>query len=278
MINDRFEMDTDLTVEDYLLFAGRAKIPADLHKIQALKNLHLIRDGKMTNAGAWLLAEDIRKFNISATVSCALFMGNTKLHILDRKDFSRDIYTNFQDVISYLLSKLNTAFIITGTGRDERLELPVDALREALVNALAHRDYRSTANIQVHIFHDRVEIISPGGLPAGMKEEDLGLKSIPRNPLLFGILYRMDIVEQVGSGIRRIRQLCHDYGVGTPQVQVEENWVTVVFERNTGSPEGVTTQVTTQVVPLLPWINRSVVVSCRINSGYVIVSIFGSNI
>lgn len=94
------------------------------------------------------------------------------------------MYTNFQDVISYLQSKLNTEFIITGTGRDERLELPVDALREALVNGLAHRDYRSTANVQVYIFQDRVEIISPGGLPAGMKKEDLGKKEHSQKSLV----------------------------------------------------------------------------------------------
>jgi ATP-dependent DNA helicase RecG len=51
------------------------------------------------------------------------------------------------------------------------------------------------------MFNNRVEIVSPGGLPAGMTEADLGVKSVPRNPLLFGILYRMNAVEQIGSGI-----------------------------------------------------------------------------
>ncbi len=78
----------------------------------------------------------------------------------------------------------------------------MDALREALVNVLVHRDYRSSANIQVHIYGDRVKIISPGCLPAGMKEADIGLKSIPRNLLLFSMFYRMDLVAQIGSGIR----------------------------------------------------------------------------
>ena len=50
-------------------------------------------------------------------------------------------------------------------GRDERLELPEDAIREALVNAIAHRDYRSTANVQMYVFHDRLEIVTPGGFP-----------------------------------------------------------------------------------------------------------------
>ena len=84
-----------------------------------------------------------------------------------------------------------------------------------------------------------------------MKKEDLGKKSIPRNPLLFSMLYRMDLVEQIGSGIRRIMQLCNDYGVKIPQVVVEDNWVTVIFGRDQGksplSKKSNTGQVTGQV-------------------------------
>jgi len=136
--------------------------------------------------------------------------------------------------MAYLQSKLNTALIPHAIGRDERLELPEEALREAVVNAIAHRDYRSSANVQIYIFHDRVEIVTPGGLPAGMREKDLGVKSVPRNPLLFGILQRMDLVEQIGSGIRRIRQLCREQGVPIPVIDVSNNWVTTTFPRATG--------------------------------------------
>ena len=109
-----------------------------------------------------------------------------------------------------------------GYGRHERLELPEDALREALVNAIAHRDYRSSANVQMYLFRDRLEIVTPGGLPAGMREEDLGIRSVPRNRLLFGMFHRMGMVEQIGSGIRRIRQECRDYGVAEPLIEVSE--------------------------------------------------------
>lgn len=115
--------------------------------------------------------------------------------------------------------------------REERPELPEEALREAVVNALVHRDYRSTGNVQIYIFKDRVEIVSPGGLPAGMTEADLGIKSIPRNPLLFGILHRMEAVEHIGSGIKRIRALCRDYGVTEPRIEVSEHWFMVCFPR-----------------------------------------------
>ena len=113
------------------------------------------------------------------------------------------------------------------------MELPEAAIREALVNAIAHRDYRSSANVQMYVFHDRLEIVTPGGLPAGMREEDLGVKSVPRNLLLFGMFHRMGMVEQIGSGIRRIRQECRDYGVAEPLIEVSENWMTMTFPRPT---------------------------------------------
>ena len=125
-----------------------------------------------------------------------------------------------------------------GYGRHERLELPEDALREALVNAIAHRDYRSSANVQMYLFRDRLEIVTPGGLPAGMREEDLGIRSVPRNRLLFGMFHRMGMVEQIGSGIRRIRQECRDYGVAEPLIEVSENWVTTTFRRPEAPPAG----------------------------------------
>ena len=145
-------------------------------------------------------------------------MGTDKVRILDRRGFHGDVYSMIDDAVTYILSKINVAYIIKHVKREERPELPEEALREAVVNALAHRDYRSTANVQVYIFKDRVEIVSPGGLPAGMTEADLGVKSIPRNPLLFSVLHRMEAVENIGSGIKRIRTLCREYGVAEPKI------------------------------------------------------------
>lgn len=215
-------------------FQRRAKIPADMEPATALRNLHLIgEDGRMTHAGAWLLARDVRKFNVSAHVSCGLFMGTVKARILDRRDFHRDVYSMIDDVVAWILSKINVEYIIKHVKREERPELPEEAIREAVVNALAHRDYRSAANVQIYLFKDRLEVVSPGGLPAGMTEAALGIKSIPRNPLLFGILHRMEAVEQIGSGIRRIRELCREHGVAEPVIEVSEHWVTTTFPRPT---------------------------------------------
>ena len=243
-----YDLERDLTPEIWSRFVKHARLHEGLEPRPALDNLHLTKDGKMTHAGAWLLCDDITRYTLQAHVTRAMFRGTTKTYILDRKDFAGDLYAIYEDVMVYLQSKLNTALIPHARGRDERLELPADALREALVNAIAHRDYRSTANVQVYVFHDRLEFVTPGGLPAGMREEDLGVKSVPRNPLLFGMFYRMDMVEQVGSGIKRIREMCRDYGVAEPVIEVSENWVTTMFKRPIEQAEDqVAGEVTSEV-------------------------------
>ena len=242
-----FSMASDLDDETWARFSERAKIPAAMERLVALRNLGLVdAQDRMTYAGAWLLARDIRRFTTTAHVSCALFMGIEKVRILDRRDFHSDISTMIDEVVAWILTKINVEYIIKHVRREERPELPEEALREAVANAVAHRDYRSTANVQIYVFKDRIEVVSPGGLPAGMEEADLGTKSVPRNPLLFGMLYRMDVVENIGSGIRRIRQLCQEHKVAEPVIDVSEHWVTTTFLRPTaevgdpiGTKEGV---------------------------------------
>ena len=232
-----FSIESDLDEETWARFSGRAKIPETMDRMVALRNLALLdaEDG-MTYAGAWLLARDIRRFTTTAHVSCALFLGTEKVRILDRRDFHGNVPTMVDDAVAWILTKVNVEFIIRHVRREERPELPEEALREAVANAVAHRDYRSTANVQIYVFKDRIEIVSPGGLPAGMTETDLGTKSMPRNPLLFGMLYRMDVVENIGSGIRRIRDLCREHGVAAPTIEVSERWVTDVSQ--TGCARG----------------------------------------
>lgn len=237
---NRFSLDGDLDEDTWAAFRRRAKIPDHMEPETALGNLRLLAgDGRITNAGAWLLAKDIRRVHSSAHLTCALFQGTTKTEILDRRDFPGDVYSMIDGAMTWVRSKINVRYIITGSvNREERPELPLDAIREAVVNAVAHRDYRSTANVHVYLFHDRLEVVSPGGLPAGITKAELGLKSVPRNPLLFGLLHRMDAVEQIGTGIRRIRDLCREWEVPAPAIDVSERWVTVTFRRVAWGGEG----------------------------------------
>jgi len=80
-------------------------------------------------------------------------------------------------------------------------------------------------------------------------ETDLGIKSIPRNPLLFGMLYRMDAVEHIGSGIKRIRNPCREYGIAEPRIEVSANWFTMTFRRLGDQEAEAADEVTPEVTP-----------------------------
>ena len=240
-----FDIDKDFSQSKFNKFLELSHIPSGLDTHDTLMNLKLIEDEKMKNAGVWLFGNDVRDYFLSATITCVLFQGNSKTKILDRKEFDGDIHSNYVNATNYLLSHLNTEFIIKTGPRIERLELPEEALREALLNAIAHRDYRSTANIQIYIFKDRVEIVNPGGLVAGLSEDQLERRSMPRNPLLFGLMHRMHMVEQIGSGIKRINDSLRGYDMDKPLIENDETWFSITFPRldkNTVPPK---TQVET---------------------------------
>lgn len=166
-----FDIKKDFSESAFDVFLGRSEIHSKLDKKDLMENLQLTRESVFSNAAILLFSKDVTRYFISATISCVLFMGKTRYRILDKKEYKKDLYSNYHETIEYLLTHLNTEFIIKSGPREEKLELPEDALREAVLNAIAHRDYRSTANIQVCIFSDRVEIVNPGGLVGGLKKK-----------------------------------------------------------------------------------------------------------
>ena len=243
VINGAFSLERDLTPSLFESFARKTGISTSMDKEDVLSNMGLVTQKGMTNAGCLLLAEKPSHFIVSATLSCALFQGTTKTKILDQKVYEGDISELYQKGLIYLLSHLNTEFII-GSQREEQLELPEAALREALINALAHRDYRSSANVQVFIFQDRVEMVNPGGLVGGLTLKDLGKRSAPRNPLLFGILQRMGLVENIGSGISRISEELEERHLPGPKFDVDDNWFSLIFPRTMKSSQKSSQKIT----------------------------------
>ena len=117
------------------------------------------------------------------------------------------------------------------TEREEYLELPEDALREALLNAIAHRDYFSPSHIQVNIFKNSVEIINPASYPQNITIEDLLSGSHPKNVFLFSMMQRADLVEKIGSGIKRINDSMKEYRLSSPMIEYKNIWFRIVFER-----------------------------------------------
>lgn len=101
-------------------------------------------------------------------------------------------------------------------------EIPETAFKEAIINALAHRDYYDKGGrITIELFNDRVEISNPGGLVSAISRNDFGKRSLSRNPLIFGLFERMRMVEQIGSGISRMRDLMKENGLTPPEFDID---------------------------------------------------------
>ena len=231
LINKAFSIEDDINEEAFSRFKSFLGVSDVLDKKELLNNLDLLDNSHLKNAGVLLFSERVTRFIRTATITCVLYQGFDKYKVLDRKEYDADIYTNFTDTINYIKSKLNTEYIIKGGPRVERLELPEEALREAVLNAIAHRDYYSTGNIQVGIYKDRVEIDNPGGLVGKMKVEELFGRSLPRNPLLFGLMQRMNLVEKIGSGLMRIKNAMQEYDLPGIEIDADSNWFKIIFKR-----------------------------------------------
>ncbi|HIJ10436.1 TPA: winged helix-turn-helix transcriptional regulator [Candidatus Woesearchaeota archaeon] len=229
--NKKFEYPKDFNTKAYKKFLTSTGITQIESPEKTLENIDLIQQGKFTNAGVLLFNKEVRRFFIHGTITCFLYQGDNKYRILDRKEFTSDLRSNYEDAISYMMSKLNTELIIK-IKRENVPELPEEALREALLNAIGHRDYTIRgANILVDIFSDRITMTNPGGLVGGLKKEEFGKRSLSRNRLLFGAMQRMDLVEEAGSGIYRIRKAMKKYRLQAPIFEMDDFWFSVTFKR-----------------------------------------------
>ena len=198
---------------------------------------------KFNNAGVLFFAKDPARFLKHAVVDCMLLSGMEKVDILDRKELKANIMENVKQAMIFLESHLPLRYEIKNLKRKEFLEIPKEALREAVLNAVIHRDYHfDGAWITVEIYGgDRVEISDPGGLPPGMALDDLGKKSVHRNQIIAELFHRMGEVEKAGSGINRIKKALSEANLPEPQFLIN-SFYTIQFKRpgeNVGINVGV---------------------------------------
>ena len=204
-----------------------------------LKTLSLYDNVNGYNNAAGLLADknhfpgiDIVKFgeNISMIQKRVTFEN---ISVLDAYEKSIDVY---RDYYQYEL--------IQGADRKKMEKIPEAAFREAIANALIHRVWDVDAQIRVSMFDDRIEVVSPGGLPSGITAEEYlsGKLSVLRNRNLANVFYRLGFVEIFGTGITRIKQL-YEESLAKPDFEVSENSIKIVlplFENNLNLTEDET--------------------------------------
>lgn len=216
---DHFEdmrsLEQNLTFESAKAEFLQCKVPFDAGKMQTLGMVSA--DGIYSNV-AMLLSDQC-----SSTIKAATFAGTDKGQFQDRREFSGSLFRQLEEMYAYLDLRNRTKSIIKGLYRTDVRDYPEEALREALLNSLVHRDYAFRASTLISVYDDRIEFVSVGGLPTGIALEDilLGL-SVCRNPKLAAVFYRLKLIEAYGTGMPKIMKAYDGSGL-TPKIEVTAN-------------------------------------------------------
>ena len=229
----RFNIDEEIDKKNFKNFLLASSISGNVSIQQILSNLQAFDEsGVIKNGGVLFFGQQPETYFPQAIVRCVRFKGTTKVHIIDDKTYGGPLYKQYIQAETWIKDKLEVAYIIEGTSpRKEVWEIPLAVFKEAILNSLSHRDYYEQGSVtMIEVYDDRVEISNPGGLLSGVKK-DFGRKSMTRNPLIFGLFTRMDLVEQVASGIPRMREEMQEAGLPEPIFSADGGFFTVEFKR-----------------------------------------------
>jgi ATP-dependent DNA helicase RecG len=207
-----------------------------------LTQLNLMRDNKLTNAAILLFSKDPERFFMQSEVKCVALPTTEFVKPYDSyQTYGGNLFEQVEKVTAFTLENIRRPLWVEPGEVAARhpYEVPKEALREAIVNAIVHREYNSPSKVQIRVFPDRVEIWNPGCLPPQLTIEDLKKMhpSIPSNTLLFRQFYRVAYVEDVGGGTLDIIKRCRDVGLPDPKFEEKMGFFVVVLWRSTVSEE-----------------------------------------
>lgn len=189
---------------------------------KALAHLNLLDGEQPTNAAVLLFGRQPQRFLISSEVKCLHFHGTrVRKPIPSYQVYRGTVFELVDQALDFVLSKIARSVGTRGEGPTAPVtyEVPQEAVGEAIVNAIAHRDYTSNASVQVMIFSDRIEVWNPGQLPPPLTPEALSRPhaSIPHNPLLAEPLFLTRYIEKAGTGTLDMIGLCEEAGLPAPE-------------------------------------------------------------
>jgi len=202
-----------------------------------LDNLHLrLPDGALCNAAALLFTDTPGRHIIEPSIKCGRFHGDLPIDFIDEVTADVPLFAQFDTAIAFIAKNTRNAIKITGKPQHERVpEYPDPAIREAVINAICHRNYTEAGHTQIRIFHSSLEVWNPGSLPHDISIAALHTvhKSRPRNRLIAGAFHRAGLIEHWGTGTLRILQACEERGMKQPQFSCEGGTFIVRFESPT---------------------------------------------
>ena len=229
----------DLDPEWMTLFvriARRARnfpLPEDVPPEGLLKHLNLLNKGRLTNAAVLLFGKSPQRFLISSEIKCAHFHGTeVEKPIPSYQVYKGTLFQLVEQAVDFVLGKIDRR---VGTRSESAraprtYEIPPEVVTEAVVNAVAHRDYTSNGSVQVMLFSDRLEVRNPGRLlpPLTLEELRVAHNSVPGNPLLAEPLYLAEYIERMGTGTLDMIRRCVEAGLPEPEFAVADGFVTTV--------------------------------------------------
>lgn len=195
-----------------------------------LKSMELYKNDSYNNAAA-LLADKNKYSEIGLDLIC--YQDNSMLEIKDRVQMSGvSIIEYYEKSMAFYYKHVNKRDIIMSEKRITYDEIPLVAYREAIANAIIHRDYSKRGHSRIEFFEDRVEIVSIGGLPIGISEEEFinGNFTHPRNRIIMDVFLRMKLIEKLGTGIRRIKSIYSTYSE-KPIFEVMKNSIKITLPK-----------------------------------------------
>lgn len=187
--------------------------------VQQLRSWNVLveRDGELRPTNAYAILAGING-PIRSVIQCGVFKGDTKAVFVDRREFEGAPWELIEQAYQYVLRNIHMGARFAGVYRQDVYEIPPDAIRELIVNAVVHRSYIDHSSIQIAIYDNRLEITSPGRLPMGQTLERMkeGYSKI-RNEALAAAFAYMGLIEHWGSGIPRIIEEVREAGLREPE-------------------------------------------------------------
>ncbi len=204
---------------------------------EALAHLNVLHDGKPSHAAILLFGNQPQRFLITSEVKCLHFHGTeVQKPIPSYQTYKGTVFDLVDQAVDFVMSKIARAVGTRAAGPQALVtyELPRDAVAEAIVNAVVHRDYASNASVQVMLFADRLEVWNPGELPPSLTPELLRKphSSIPRNPLIAEPMFLAHYIEKAGTGTLDMISLCRKAGLPEPDFRQNIGQWVVTFWRD----------------------------------------------
>ena len=189
---------------------------------QVLKHLDLLEESQLTNAAILLFGVKPQKFLPTSEIKCMHYHGTVVAKpIPSHQIFTGTLFDQVDQATDFVLSKISRSVPPRDSApvSETKYEIPKEVIQEAVVNAVAHRDYTSAASVQVSVFSDRIEVRNPGSLPPDLTFEDLKIKhsSRPRNQRIALPLYLTHYIEKIGYGTIQMTTGCRGAGLPEPE-------------------------------------------------------------